>query len=128
MADLNSILTQVLPWLTAFWFVFMTVLSHMPGKTSGAESRMLSNWTHIPEKSLRQGAHIFCFAVLSLLASITFPGNLWWTAAVNIWAFLDELSKIPFPDRHYSGADVIRNLIGVAIGFGVGTLITHLCG
>lgn len=111
--------------LTLIWFLFMTILSHMPGTRSAAESQTLARWTGVQERSLRKAAHIFCFFVLSVLVVLAFPGNDLWLRAVALacWAVVDEATKPLIPGRHFSWKDVLLNLCGAAMGFLVGALI-----
>lgn len=96
------------------WLVFMTVLSHTPGPTSGAESRWLAKTTGIREGMLRRAAHVFLFAVLGLLAGLGFG----WTgvAVAAVWGLIDESTKVWIPGRHCSAMDIGLNLIGCVIG------------
>ena len=91
-------------------FIIEVILSHTPGTVSGNQSRWLSEMTGVKEGLLRRLAHVLLFAALSTTAGFRF----WWF--VFIWAFLDELTKIPIPGRHFSWFDVALNMLGAAVG------------
>ena len=112
---------------TFLWLLLMTFLSHIGGKTSGAESRWLSDMTGVNEKLLRQLAHVICFMVLAVLVLLSFPDTPLWLKVILLilWAVIDEASKaLPiFQGRHCSIPEIGLNVLGVAIGAGIGILI-----
>ena len=100
------------------WLVFMTVLSHTPGPTSGAESRWLAKTTGMDEAVLRCAAHVFLFAVLAILVLFAFPeiDVKLRIGMVAVWGSIDEATKVWIPGRHCSAMDIGLNLIGCVIG------------
>ena len=95
-------------------FIIEVILSHTPGTVSGNQSRWLSSMTGVKEGLLRRMAHVILFAALSATVGLGF-GQYGMTAAF-IWSFLDELTKIPIPGRHFSASDIGLNLLGVVVG------------
>ena len=114
--------------LLTIMFVGVTIaeiyLSHQNGKDSGAASKNLSTHLHLSEKMLRTGAHIISFTVMTVLAC-----SVWKIApvAVVIWSVMDEVTK-PMLDngRHCNALDIGWNLLGVAIGYGLWTIMFSL--
>ena len=93
-------------------FIIEVILSHTPGTVSGNQSRWLSSMTRVKEGLLRKMAHVVLFAALSATVGLGFERY----GFVFIWAFLDELTKIPIPGRHFSWFDVALNMLGAAAG------------
>lgn len=96
------------------WLLIECWLSHTPGPTSGAESRWLAKYSGIEESWLRRAAHVFLFFLLSMFAGLGFG----WIEIVGVamWSFVDELTKVWIPGRHFSWFDVGLNLIGTVAG------------
>ena len=98
-------------------FIIEVLLSHTPGTVSGNQSRWLSSMTGVKEGLLRRMAHVVLFAALSATVGIGFG---WYgIVTVFIWSFLDEVTKIPTPGRHFSWIDVALNMLGAAVGTGM---------
>ena len=97
----------------------------MPGPRSSAESQTLARWTKVDEGKLRRAAHVICFLILAVLATLAFSDIPLWLRAVALacWAVVDEATKPLIPGRHFSWQDVLLNLCGAAMGFLVGVLI-----
>ena len=103
-------------------FIIEVILSHTPGTVSGNQSRWLSSMTGVKEGLLRRIAHVALFLLLALFSGLGFERyGFWWF--VFIWAFLDELTKIPIPGRHFSWFDVALNMLGAAVGMMVTLMI-----
>lgn len=118
----------------AAWWVFMTVLSHQQGEATRRVSRTLARdlCALLPgpdrerlHTALRQAAHPVVFGVLTLLTGLALrssgaaapaPGQL---AALGLWCWLDEVTKLPVAGRHFSWRDVGLNLLGTALAAGL---------
>ena len=109
--------------VSALCFAGEAWLSHQPGKRSAEQSRWLAARSGADERALRKGAHVLCFAVLSLTAILGFgPAAFLFCAA---WSALDEATKKRIPGRHCSARDIRLNLGGTALG-GALWLLTRL--
>lgn len=120
--------------LTAGWFALMTWLSHQDGEHTHRTSRRLAEGlsalehdTRALELFLRRAAHGVLFAVFSFLYAATLhtgglPAGLF--ALAPAWAWADEATKRWCRGRHFSWADVARNLAGVLLGL---ALFAALC-
>lgn len=124
---------------TILWFFFMTWLSHQDGEHTSKTSLELANhmkhWFPVKDigklnRQLRCSAHVFLFAVLTILLSGTLYSarvSAVVTAAGLIltvfWAWADEATKPMIQGRHFSWFDVRLNWIGVGIGVLAGGLI-----
>lgn len=95
-------------------FIIEVILSHTPGTVSGNQSRWLSSMTGVKEGLLRRIAHVALFLLLALFSGLGF--ERYGMTAAFIWSFLDELTKIPIPGRHFSWFDVALNMLGAAAG------------
>ena len=93
-------------------YIIEVMLSHTPGTVSGNQSKWLSSMTGVKEGLLRRIAHVALFLLLALFSGLGFGRY----GFVFIWAFLDELTKIPIPGRHFSWFDVGLNILGAAAG------------
>lgn len=112
--------------LTAGWFALMTWLSHQDGERTRRTSWRLAEELSGPGRDtcaldlfLRRAAHGVLFAVFSFLYACTLyvgglPAGLF--APVPVWAWADEATKRWCRGRHFSWADVARNLAGVVLG------------
>ena len=103
-----------LRFLTVIWFITELWLSHTPGNRNSRESRFLSSILHIDESLLRKMAHVFCFAVLSLLSVLSFGST--GLILMIVWCVVDELTKKKVPGRHCSIEDILLNILGTLIG------------
>ncbi len=91
------------------------ILSHQPGKASGAESQSISSFFHVEEKFLRIGAHVFLFALLMYLGLLAFS-SYWAVIGIAIWTILDEATKPIIKGRHFNLMDCGWNIVGAFIG------------
>lgn len=97
-------------------------LSHQSGRTSGKESRWLSEKTGVNESFIRSAAHVLLFAVLAGIAWLAFGTAGIIVAAV--WAIADEATKpLLHNQRHCSLKDILLNLAGTALGTALALLI-----
>lgn len=123
---------RMLMLCTIGWFCFMTYLSHQSGKATAELSMgitkkiieffQLGHYNEI-HNLMRKLAHPFVFSIFTILVlfmlvqkwnnkkilifAITFMG---------LWAWIDEITKLLIPGRHFSWYDVLLNLLGVVIG------------
>lgn len=112
--------------LTSGWFAFMTWLSHQDGEHTRRTSWRLAEGlsalkhdTRALDLFLRRAAHGVLFAVFSFLYAATLhAGGLpaWLFTLAPAWAWADEATKRWCRGRHFSWADVARNLAGVLLG------------
>lgn len=106
---------MLIVFLDIIWLCIMLYLSHASGEHTSRQSRELHRITRINEHSLRVMAHLFCYAILGLLWSLT-VGRSWWIAALIPVAVLDEWTKKFVPGRHSNVAEMGINIMGAAIG------------
>ena len=84
--------------------------------------------TGVSESLLRQMMHVFLYAVLGVLVTLSWSDTPVWmkSLALAITAVIDEWSKaLPFfPGRHCSVVpDMLLNLLGAGIGIVIGLLV-----
>ncbi|MCD7825918.1 MAG: VanZ family protein [Clostridiaceae bacterium] len=138
---LHSFLKYITLLLTLLWFLFSTYLSHQPGEATAATSlhlaELLGNtgFFEVGELNgiLRKAAHVVTFAVLSFLLYATLDAwgktlAAWkmskvWIVGVFVWCFVDEVTKVFVPGRHFGLWDCVLNLVGCLIGMVVGAVI-----
>lgn len=101
--------------LDIIWLCIMLYLSHASGEHTSRQSRELHRITRINEHSLGVMAHLFCYAILGLLWSLT-VGRSWWMLLLIIVSVLDEWTKKFVPGRHSNVAEMGINIMGAAIG------------
>ena len=119
--------------ITIIWFCFMTYLSHQDGKGTtelsvGIVEKIikyfhLTNYYNEIHYIIRKLAHPFVFCVLAILVLITLSQKqkskktyFCLIVLISLWAWLDEITKLSIPGRHFSWYDVSLNLLGVVIG------------
>ena len=93
----------------------MFYLAHAGGEHTARQSRELHRITRINEHKLRVMAHLFCYAVLGLLWSLT-VGKSWWIMMLVLESIFDEWSKKFVPGRHSNIAEMGMNILEAAIG------------
>lgn len=129
--------------ITIIWFCFMTYLSHQDGKGTtelsvGIVERImkyfhLTNYYNEIHYIIRKLAHPFVFCVFAILVLITLSQKrkskkIYFCSIVliSLWAWLDEVTKLSIPGRHFSWYDVSLNLLGVVIGILIFILFNYL--
>lgn len=118
--------------VTVIWFCFMTYLSHQSGEETTELSRgiveQIMEYFHLINYDkihyiLRKLAHIFLFSILAVLVLFTLflkcnnkKKYIFAIILMGLWSWLDEVSKVSIPGRHFSWLDTLLNLLGVIIG------------
>lgn len=118
--------------VTVIWFCFMTYLSHQSGEETTELSRgiveQIMEYFHLINYDkihyiLRKLAHIFLFSILAVLVLFTLflkcnnkKKYIFAIILMGLWSWLDEVSKVSIPGRHFSWLDTLLNLSGVIIG------------
>lgn len=125
-------LFKILTSLTIIWVCFMTYLSHQTGEATAKLSKgiveriieyfKIGNYNEV-HCIIRKLAHPFVFIIFAIL--VLFTISLKWKSKriyiyviliMVLWSWLDEVSKVSIPGRHFSWLDTLLNLLGVIIG------------
>lgn len=106
-----------------YTLIIMLYLSHTSGEHTARHSKALHKMTRVNEHILRKMAHLFCYAVLGLLWSLTVGKCVWIFTLIPV-AVLDEWTKKYVPGRHMSIAEMGINIAGAAIGVGIILILT----
>ena len=127
--------------ITICWFCFMTHLSHQNGEETTGLSKGIVKWIieyfNLTDCNrihylIRKLAHPFVFIILVIL--VLFTISLKWNSkriyiyailVMGLWAWLDELTKLSIPGRHFSWLDTFLNLLGVIIGIIIFVLFSY---
>lgn len=128
----NQIFFKISTLITISWFCFMTYLSHQIGETTTELSKgivekiieyfNLTNYNEI-HYIIRKLAHPFVFSIFAVL--VLFTLSLKWNSKkiyffaivlISLWTWLDEVTKLSIPGRHFSWEDTLLNLVGVIVG------------
>lgn len=129
--------------ITVIWFSFMTYLSHQDGKSTTEFSEgivekiikyfNLTNYYNEIHYIIRKLAHPFVFCILAILVLFTLSQKckkrkifIFATMLMIFWAWMDEITKLSIPGRHFSWNDVSLNILGVIIGVLIFTLFNYL--
>ena len=132
---------KILVLITTIWFCFMTYLSHQNGEETTELSKgiveqiieyfQLGNYNEI-HYIIRKLAHPFVFGIFAVL--VLFTLSLKWNnkkkyiyviILMSLWAWLDEVTKLLIPGRHFSWEDTLLNLLGVIIGIIIFILFSY---
>lgn len=123
--------------LTALMLVFIFGQSLLPQNISAEESGWFSEnvlnpllqffgFKPLPQNVIRKIAHVTEFAILSILLTLCFRGQIVKSAGVSLTAaFLDESIQL-LTGRGASIVDVWIDLIGVVFGSVLGYLIVRM--
>ena len=96
-------------------FILEVFLSHQNGSRSSEESRALSSFIHINDRTLRILAHVVFFFILMFLAFRAFSTR-WAVACIAVWTLADEITKLMISGRHFNWSDVGWNIAGAVLG------------
>ncbi len=133
---------------TAAWFIFMLYLSHENPTDSGKVSVSVADKVvggtvdtsgmHWQEREalyggvrnfIRGTAHVFVFSVLAVLVYFTVRAwklnPLLGVGFLLVWAVSDELLKLLTAGRHCDAEDILKNVVGAAIGVLVAQLTVY---
>ena len=115
-----SVNRLIMIFITLFWTVFMTFLSHQNGHKSGEESRWISERLRIPDHLTRRIAHVFVYTVFTILLlnttrSFGIDMKIGLLIAV-IYSIIDEGTKPLCIFRHWNIMEELLNILGIAVG------------
>lgn len=74
----------------------------------------------LPDELAEPTQHFVSFAVLASLLTVAFPGRHWWIGAgLSVIGAAGEFVQLTTADRQFDEADIVVNVVGVAVGIGV---------
>ena len=105
----------------------MTFLSHQDGHKSGEESRWISERLRVPDHLIRRSAHVIVYMVFTILLLATMRSygidmRIGILSAV-LYSIIDEVTKSLCIFRHWSTLEELLNILGIAVGAALSTII-----